>query len=62
MFAHMVKVDTTGRMLCVRQVFSASSDGNEDHSCKLIPGFGTSASCPVVAGSAALVRAPAMVV
>ncbi|CAN0370803.1 unnamed protein product, partial [Scytosiphon promiscuus] len=38
------------------QVFSAWSDGTDDHSCKLLAGAGTSASCPLVAGAAALVR------
>ncbi|CAN0345646.1 unnamed protein product [Pylaiella littoralis] len=39
-----------------KQVFSASSDGTEENSCELVGGSGTSASCPVVAGAAALVR------
>ncbi|CAM9895106.1 unnamed protein product [Pylaiella littoralis] len=38
------------------KVFSASSDGTEETSCKLVAFSGTSASCPVVAGAAALVR------
>ncbi|CAM9331359.1 unnamed protein product [Scytosiphon promiscuus] len=38
------------------QVFSAWSDGTDDHSCRLMAGGGTSASCPLVAGAAALVR------
>ncbi|CAM9966840.1 unnamed protein product [Scytosiphon promiscuus] len=38
------------------QVFSAWSDGTDDQSCRLTSGGGTSASCPLVAGSAALVR------
>ncbi|CAM9857304.1 unnamed protein product [Pylaiella littoralis] len=39
-----------------QQVFSAWADGTEESSCKLVGYSGTSASCPVVAGSAALVR------
>ncbi|CAM9779304.1 unnamed protein product [Ectocarpus sp. 4 AP-2014] len=38
------------------QVASASSDGTDEHSCKLVAYMGTSASCPLVAGAAALVR------
>ncbi|CAM9894313.1 unnamed protein product [Scytosiphon promiscuus] len=38
------------------KVFSAWSDGTDDCSCKLMAGAGTSASCPLAAGSAALVR------
>eukprot|EP00752_Nemacystus_decipiens_P005062 g4596.t1 len=38
------------------QVFGASSDGTDMHSCRLVSGSGTSGSCPLVAGSAALVR------
>ncbi|CAM9427510.1 unnamed protein product, partial [Hapterophycus canaliculatus] len=38
------------------QVFSAWSDGTDDHSCRLLAGSGTSGSCPLVAGAAALVR------
>ncbi|CAM9167076.1 unnamed protein product [Ectocarpus fasciculatus] len=38
------------------QVASASSDGTDGHSCELLAGTGTSASCPLVAGAAALVR------
>ncbi|CAN0059252.1 unnamed protein product [Scytosiphon promiscuus] len=38
------------------QVFSAWSDGTDDQSCQLVSNSGTSASCPLVAGSAALVR------
>ncbi|CAM9625709.1 unnamed protein product, partial [Ectocarpus fasciculatus] len=38
------------------QVASASSDGTDGHSCELVANMGTSASCPLVAGAAALVR------
>ncbi|CBN75410.1 subtilisin-like serine peptidase [Ectocarpus siliculosus] len=38
------------------QVASASSDGTDGHSCRLLANMGTSASCPLVAGAAALVR------
>ncbi|CAM9449287.1 unnamed protein product, partial [Hapterophycus canaliculatus] len=38
------------------QVFSARSDGTDVHSCRLQARSGTSGSCPLVAGSAALVR------
>ncbi|CAN0288582.1 unnamed protein product, partial [Scytosiphon promiscuus] len=38
------------------KVASAWSDGTDDHGCRLVAGGGTSAACPLVAGSAALVR------
>lgn len=38
------------------QVYSAASDGSEDaHSCRLYAYSGTSMSCPIVAGAAAMV-------
>lgn len=41
------------------QIYSAASDGDEDtHSCRLWAYAGTSMSCPIVAGAAAMVRGP----
>ncbi|CAM9868950.1 unnamed protein product, partial [Ascophyllum nodosum] len=37
-------------------IYSAASDGTNDHSCRLWAYQGTSMSCPVVAGAAAMVR------
>ncbi|CAM9771338.1 unnamed protein product, partial [Sphacelaria rigidula] len=38
------------------QVLSAGSDGTDDQSCQLYATQGTSMSCPVVAGAAAMIR------
>ncbi|CAM9375513.1 unnamed protein product, partial [Sphacelaria rigidula] len=38
------------------QVLSAGSDGTDDHSCQLYATQGTSMSCPIVAGAAAMIR------
>lgn len=39
----------------VLQLFSAHNDGSDSNSCKLAGDSGTSLSCPIVAGAAALV-------
>ncbi|CAM9317023.1 unnamed protein product [Discosporangium mesarthrocarpum] len=38
------------------QVFSASSDATDSHTCQLAAASGTSMSCPIAAGAAAIVR------
>lgn len=38
------------------QVYSASSDGEDIHSCRVFANPGTSMSCPIVAGASAMVR------
>lgn len=37
------------------QIYSAASDGMDSHSCRIIAELGTSMSCPIVAGAAAMV-------
>ncbi|CAN0458389.1 unnamed protein product [Ascophyllum nodosum] len=37
-------------------IYSAASDGTDSHSCRLWAYHGTSMSCPIVAGAAAMVR------
>ena len=43
-------------LLC--QIYSARSDGADNISCRLAAISGTSMSCPIVAGAAAMVRPP----
>lgn len=42
-------------MVCVWQIYSASSDGDDTYSCRLAAFPGTSMSCPIAAGASAMV-------
>ncbi|CAN0550288.1 unnamed protein product, partial [Laminaria digitata] len=43
-------------------IYSAGGDGSESHSCRLWAYAGTSMSCPIVAGAAAMVRVGQMTI
>lgn len=44
----------------VSQIYSAAGDGTDGYSCRLYAYLGTSMSCPIVAGAAAMVSSRSM--